>query len=84
MDNAKRKGREITEANRRSRKRKDLMDREIETVAETIMWIAEKRISERGQSYSNLISAIYSTNMEVAKIVEKKLAELRKALGKKK
>ena len=53
-------------------------DPEIETIAQTIIWIAEKRISERGESYSNLISAIYSTNLEVSKVIEKKLVKLSK------
>lgn len=59
------------------------MDSDIETIAKTIIWLAKEKIKSKSGN-QNLISAIYETSLQVNKTVEKKLAELRKVLGKKK
>lgn len=56
----------------------------IKTIADTIIWEAERRVSEKGQSYANLRSAIYTVNMEVGLELNEKLKELVIKEGKKK
>ena len=56
----------------------------IKTIADTIIWEAERRVSERGQSYANLRSAIYTVNIAVGLELNKKLKELVITEGKKK
>ena len=53
----------------------------VETIAETIIWEAERRISDEGKSYANLASAIYSVNIEVGLELNKKLKEVNPKLN---
>jgi hypothetical protein len=53
------------------------MSDNIKTIAETMLWEAERRIADEGKSYQNLPSAIHTILMEVGLELNEKLRELK-------